>query len=292
MSQKFKGLMIMTDLDGTFMGRGTSLVPRNLEAVEYFKSQGGLFTFATGRTASNLFNIIPHPEQIVNAPLSLSNGSCLYDASARRSIIDYLMEQPEALDMARFLRVSFPDLGLRISSADKGFIVEPTDEIARNNLRAVPAEDITLLSLDEWEAGAWFKVALVGEPERLEQVREVCRERYGDIFSADKSGRRLIEFHRKNRTKASMLATFRELYDRPGQPLCICCVGDFENDIDMLRHADISACPANALDEVKSICELCLCSNYDGVIGDLVEYLDNNYDSASHLIAQKVERTE
>ncbi len=282
----------MTDLDGTFMGRGTSLVPRNLEAAEYFKSQGGLFTFATGRTASNLFNIIPHPEQIVNAPLSLSNGSCLYDASARCSIRDYLMEQPAALDMARFLRVSFPDLGLRISTADNGFLVEPTDEIARHNLRAVPDENITLLPLGEWEAGAWFKIALVGEPERLEQVREACRERYGDIFSADKSGRRLIEFHRRDRTKASMLETFRELYDRPGQPLCICCVGDFENDIEMLRQADISACPANASDAVKSISELCLCSNYDGVIGDLVEYFDNNYDSANPPVARKAERAE
>lgn len=282
----------MTDLDGTFMGRGTSLVPRNLEAAEYFKLQGGLFTFATGRTASNLFNIIPHPEEIVNAPLSLSNGSCLYDASARRSIRDYLMEQPAALGMARFLRVSFSDLGLRISTADNGFLVEPTDEIARHNLRAVPDENITLLPLDKWEAGAWFKIALVGEPERLEQVREACRERYGDIFGADKSGRRLIEFHRRDRTKASMLEAFRELYDRPGQPLCICCVGDFENDIEMLRHADISACPANASDSVKSICELCLCSNYDGVIGDLVEYFDNNYDSANPPVARKAVRAE
>lgn len=287
MNRKFNGLMIMTDLDGTFMGRGTSLVERNLKATEYFKSEGGLFTFATGRTASNLFNIIPNPEKIVNAPLSLSNGSCLYDAEARRSLRDYVMDQPAALEMARFLRQSFPDLGMRISTADDGFLLEPCDEIARQNLRAVPDSEKTLLPLEKWEPGEWYKVVLVGEPERLEQVREACREKYGDTVGADKSGRRLIEFHRKDRTKASMLDTFRELYGTDGQPLCICCVGDFENDIEMLKHADISACPSNASDAVKAISQLCLCSNAEGVIGDLVEYFEQNYDSANPPLARK-----
>ena len=276
MSNKFSGLLIMTDLDGTFMGRGTSLVPRNLEAVERFKAQGGLFTFATGRGPSNLFNIIPHPEDIVNAPLSLSNGSCLYDAASRRSLQDYVMEQPVALELVRFLRSAYPELGMRISATD-GFVVDPDDEVARHNLRTVPSEDIMLVPYTDLMPGAWYKIVLIGDPERLEQVREACRERYGDDVGFDKSGKRLLEFHRKDRTKATMIDTFREMYDRPDRPLTVCCVGDYENDIEMLRRADISVCPANASDAVKSLCRLCLCSNYDGVIGDLVEYFERNY---------------
>lgn len=279
MSRKFEGLMIMTDLDGTFLGGHSELLPRNLEAVEYFKSEGGLFTFATGRTASNLFSAVPEPERIVNAPLSLGNGCCLYDAAARRSIRDYIMAQPEAYELARWLRESYPELGMRVSTVHEGFLYEPEDDLTRKNLRRVPADAQTTRPIAEWGCGDWYKIVLIGEPERLEQVRAESRARYGDVLGIDKSGKRLLEFHRFDRTKAAMLPDLRQLYDRPGRPLTICCVGDFENDIDMLRAADIAACPGNATDAVKRICRLCMCPNTDGVIGDLVEYFDNNYDS-------------
>lgn len=280
MSQKFDGLMIMTDLDGTFLGRHSELLPRNLEAVEYFKSEGGLFTFATGRTTANLTNIIPEPERIVNAPISLGNGCCLYDATAKRSVRDYIMEQPEAYELATWLRASYPELGMRISTVNEGFLYEPNDELTRKNLSRVPATSQTTRPIAEWGCGDWYKIVLIGDSDRLEEVRADGIARYGDAFGIDKSGRRLLEFHRHDRTKAAMLPDFRELYDRPGLPLTICCVGDFENDIDMLRAADIAACPSNATDSVKQVCRLCVCPNTDGVIGDLVDYFEHNYDSA------------
>lgn len=280
MSQKFKGLLIMTDLDGTFFDRHSALVPRNLEAVEYFKSEGGLFTFATGRTVSNLFSAVPEPERIVNAPLSLGNGCCLYDAAARRSLRDYVMKQPEALELAQWLHERYPDLGMRVSTVREGFLFDPGDEIARHNLRRVPESSITVRPFEDLVADDWYKIVIIGEPERLEQVRAESSARYGSALGIDRSGRRLIEFHRPDRTKAAMLPDFRQLYERPGQPLTICCVGDFENDIEMLSRADIAACPANACEAVKRICALQLCANDDGVIGDLVDYFENNYGSA------------
>jgi hypothetical protein len=42
----------------------------------------------------------------------------------------------------------------------------------------------------------------------------------------------------------------------------------------MLGLADIAACPANANDNVKAICKHHLCSNDEGVIGDLIDLLD------------------
>ena len=58
--------------------------------------------------------------------------------------------------------------------------------------------------------------------------------------------------------------------------MTLCCVGDYDNDIEMLEAADISACPSNANDNVKAISKLQLCSNDEGVIGDLVEWIEKN----------------
>ena len=70
--KKFEGILFCTDLDGTLLRSDKTLSKRNLEAIEYFKSEGGLFTFVTGRmpcTALNLYNTVKP-----NAPIGCING--------------------------------------------------------------------------------------------------------------------------------------------------------------------------------------------------------------------------
>ena len=43
---------------------------------------------------------------------------------------------------------------------------------------------------------------------------------------------------------------YRKLNDR-----ILVCIGDFENDLNMLKISDIALCPQNAIDEVKNICD-------------------------------------
>lgn len=277
MGDRFFDLMIMTDLDGTFLGHGSEVVGRNLEAVERFKSEGGLFTFATGRTFANLFTTIPDTDKIVNAPLSLGNGCCMYDAQSRRPIADFFLKPGVGLDVAKYLRGAYPDLGVRVSDS-YGFLYEPDDEVVSYNLRRVGWDDKRTLPMSEWEDSGWYKIVVIGDSDRLEEVRADCAARYGNAFGYDKSGKRLFEIHRADRSKASMIDTFKELYLPERGKIKVCAVGDYENDIDMLKKADIAACPSNATDAVKAISDLCLCSNNEGVIGDLVEYFETNYN--------------
>lgn len=278
MSDKFYNLLILSDLDGTFFGNGASLVPRNLEAVKRFQAQGGLFTFSTGRTHSNLYTAVPHPEEIVNAPMSLGNGACLCDAAQRRDIVRYLLDGEVGLEAAHYIRKNYPDLGLRISTTDS-FMTDPGDAVAIWNLRRVPPDNIILTPEAEWTGENWYKLVMIGSEDRLSEIRPDCEAHFRGRLAGDKSGKHLFELHRTDRTKASMIENFRELYAREGRELTVCAVGDYENDRDVLLAADIAVCPANATDEIKSICDLCLCANTEGVIADLVEYFENNYDA-------------
>ena len=50
MTDKFKGILLCTDLDETLLTTGDKrLTDENRRAIEYFMSEGGYFTFATGR---------------------------------------------------------------------------------------------------------------------------------------------------------------------------------------------------------------------------------------------------
>ena len=60
-------------------------------------------------------------------------------------------------------------------------------------------------------------------------------------------------------------------------PAHIYCVGDNQNDIPMLEQSAIPFAPANCAQEVKDWGATILCHCDDGVIGDIVEILEQRY---------------
>ena len=51
-------------------------------------------------------------------------------------------------------------------------------------------------------------------------------------------------------------------------------VGDYENDLPLLTHADIGAAPENAIDSIKEIAKVFLKSADQCAIKDLIEQLE------------------
>ena len=74
---KFDGLLFCTDLDGTLYRDDKTVSDENLAAIEYFKSEGGLFTFVTGRVPQTVEKICTQLKP--NAPLGCVNGGVIYD---------------------------------------------------------------------------------------------------------------------------------------------------------------------------------------------------------------------
>ena len=81
---KFDGILICTDLDGTLFADDKSVSRENREAIEYFKREGGRFTFITGRMpyyASRIYRLVQP-----NAPFGCANGGGLYDGETGKYI--------------------------------------------------------------------------------------------------------------------------------------------------------------------------------------------------------------
>ena len=71
--KKFNGILMCTDLDGTLLRNDKTISRENKEAIEYFKSEGGLFTFITGRMPSYVSDIYREFED--REPLLLQRAS-------------------------------------------------------------------------------------------------------------------------------------------------------------------------------------------------------------------------
>ena len=73
----FDGILLCTDLDGTLLKNDGSISSENLEAIEYFKREGGAFTFVTGRPHYIAHDICEMIKP--NVPFGCLNGGGVYD---------------------------------------------------------------------------------------------------------------------------------------------------------------------------------------------------------------------
>ena len=271
---KFKGILIVSDIDGTFLGNGSRVVPENIEAIERFKAQGGLFTIASGRMYLNVKTVVPEPAKLLNAPAIMANGTCLYDFSAEE-IIDYApLDKDLTARALAWVRESFPTVGIRVSTLT-GFVTDSLTGYIKKDL-ANYTNSVRVITDGVWcsKEEVWLKIGFRDEGQVVEDFRAGREKRFPGAFEYGKSAMRYLEIQMSGCNKASMLVKLRKLAeDKLGRKVTVCACGDYENDLAMLGAADISACPENAIDKVKSIADLCLCHCDKGFIAALIDRL-------------------
>lgn len=256
MNDRFSHLLIVSDFDGTFAGKNGRIVPRNLEAIERFKAQGGHFTFSTGRLPSVLCEIYPDFRRVANAPAVMSNGAILYDPMTdtirKESFFDGVLARRVANDVL----TRFPDMD---------FTCYADDGVMQANI-----------SPDEVRGDKWRKMRFHSTShEQILACRDEMQAAYGEHYNIFRSWYSIVELVDKSVTKGNMIASLREHFAKQGlAPLTVCCIGDFENDIDMLKSADIAFCPSNAIEAVKAVSHHILCHHDDGAIAAMIELLE------------------
>ena len=127
---KYDGMLFCTDLDGTILKGDRTVSKENLSAIEHFKSEGGIFTFITGRMpffASQFYNII-NP----NAPVGCINGGGLYDYKADKYI--QTTELPKTVfELIDVIYNKFPNIGIQVNTFYKVYFC--TENEAMKNFR-------------------------------------------------------------------------------------------------------------------------------------------------------------
>lgn len=270
---KFDNILIVTDLDFTFLGEGGGLVERNLEAVRRFRAEGGKFTIATGRRLYDARRAIPNLESIVNAPAILANGTILHDVVNDIEVDSGVMDFEEAYEIVRYMRRALPHIGIRVTTETTVLTDCVTPMLAKDCPPDQPWR-YRVLPLGQFKPEKWYKVVCRATPEETMEFKKLFVERYGDKYNWCHSEKTIFECQKKGYNKGVYIERLRRYYRERGQDVKVYVCGDYENDFEMLRAADVAVCPENAIDSVKAICDLCLCDHKQGVIADLVELLE------------------
>lgn len=271
----FEHIAIVTDLDGTFFGAGAQPPKANLQAIADFCTRGGQFTYGTGRMHKNIVRVLPQSGTLCTLPAVVCNGSYLLDFATGERLYPTSMHTADVIAVAKYARELAPDLGVRVVTPD-GFMTDGHGADIMREMARIPFDFPHVLPIDEWPsanpAEQWFKLVFRGEAEQVAAARPYLVEKFGELFDFAVSGPRFLELTVKGCTKASGIARLKQLYrERTGHDLFVVACGDQENDLAMLKAADVAFCPENAIPEVKEVCKAILCHHTEGIMPEVVK---------------------
>lgn len=282
---RFEHYLIVSDMDGTFFGEGASILQNNLEAIDFFRSQGGKFTFATGRDYKILEHQYPELCDVVSCPAVLCNGSYLYDFQKKEKSFEIELDKNEVLRHIQEIERFIPEATFRIS-CDLGYLCSEKHQIPFPKERILFFSPIlTVGDLQNFKKIPWHKLVYsangmenafspefaTSDANWIPKVEEFAKSLPFQSIHLTTSSSTLLEFLPKGASKGKALKNLKTLF--PNRT--IICVGDYQNDMDMLLSCDIPACPENALPEVKAISKIHLCHHREGCIADLIYKLDS-----------------
>lgn len=234
----------MSDLDGTLLNDRKEISPDNLDAIEYFTREGGLFTFVTGRVPQGVGPVFRQLRPKI--PIGCINGAGIFDPQTE----EYLWQLPLPQDAAKLVREAqerFPEAGIEIC----GFRFnryQALNSILERHFRdeGLDVSESTLESFGEPIA----KILFAEKPDRLAPIiRFLSTHPLGERFDFIRSSAEYYEILPKGASKGDLLLRIASMLkiDRGS----ILAVGDNENDNSMLREASVGYAVANAVESTK-----------------------------------------
>lgn len=247
--ETLENTLLLTDLDGTLLPASKEITPADLAAITEFRQKGGRFAIATGRTlqASQRYLQKLQPDM----PVILFNGAAIYDPVSG-NMLDTVTLPPDAVQITRTVLDAFPDVSAEILREDGTYVSRMT-VYEKEHLEICQVEPILMMP-EEIPAGGWLKVLFAIAPERMPDLVAFFQAQGWDCADFVQSEARFYEMLPKGTTKGSALRKYRTLCGMP--ELRIVAAGDFDNDLEMLQEADLSACPSNAQPCVKEIVDI------------------------------------
>ncbi|MGN1412094.1 MAG: Cof-type HAD-IIB family hydrolase [Oscillospiraceae bacterium] len=275
--QDLSRIMLIADMDGTLLTDDKKINPIDVKAIEQFKKLGGIFTVATGRnfkSASQYFKNLQ-----IDCPVILYNGGMIFDVTHNKPMyIDELHECAETV--ARAILEEFPTVACEILTSKDIYVVRNNEyEQEHNNYSKVFPQYCTLdefiLNVSPTEERIKMLFAMSSDimPNLIRFINDNGYNKHLDFV---KSTNNYYEMLPKCCSKGNALKEYKKLL---GLKDCIIVsVGDYNNDIEMLKIANIGVAPNNSLDKVKKSADFVTNHNNNtGAIAETIDYIISKF---------------
>lgn len=263
----FDGLFLCTDLDGTLLRKDKTISDENIQAIEYFKSEGGIFTFITGRMpffSSNIYNRVKP-----NAPFGCINGGGLYDYQKREYIWTCALQQ-EVTELIKCIDEKFSDVGIQVNTFSKTYFCKE-NKTMQNFRQRTQLPNLVCHYEDVTEPIGKIIFGSDDEEEILQIQETLLNHPLSDKFSFIRSERSLFEILPKGIGKGTAFTKLLECLGLDENKTI--AIGDYDNDISMFKAAKISIAVANASLNACKAADYMTVSNEEHAIAKVISDL-------------------
>ena len=265
--KEFEGILITTDLDGTLLRDDKTISKENLDAIEYFKENGGKFTFITGRPVvivGDLYNRVKP-----NAPIGCFNGGGIYDMVKSEYL--WKVELPrEALALVEHVDKVFPQMSIQVCGFENSYFCKMNSSMIKHLITG-GFPDIRCHYSEIQEPVA--KVLFADEQEEnLFKLRDILNA-HPEAYKYDfiRSDPEYYEILPKGMSKGLLVTKLAEILGIDKNKTI--AIGDNDNDASMLKSAAVGIAVANASKAAKEAADIITVSNNENALAKIINDL-------------------
>ncbi len=245
--RKYK--LIISDFDGSLVGKDLKISRRNLNALEELRRSGVEITLATGR---RLQSIKPFIDELkVSLPVILYNGAGIYDPHKNIWLYRKFLDLNIFKEILSFLKSTNLKISLGVYWKDELWELEKIEiikEIIKDSV---------------------IKIFIEAREDILKELKNPLENYYKEkveiVFSAEK----FLEILPKGCSKGNaMLSMLDFLGIAPEEVIAI---GDYDNDIDMLKKAGLGVALPNSSFKIKEIADYIASAGPELILNEILE---------------------
>ncbi len=264
----FNGILLCTDLDGTLLRNDHTISEENKAAIEYFKSEGGKFTFITGRMPSYVSDIYRVVEP--NVPFGCVNGGGLYDHVAQKYI--WTQELPATVaSLLQCVADALPNVGIQFNTFYKTYF-------CKENLTMEKFRQTTHLPnlIGDYHKITEPLAKIIFGSEDNDEILAIERLLNAHPLAKDfafiRSSRSLFEILPKGIGKGSAITQLVKYLKQDSSKTV--AIGDYNNDISMFHAVKIGIAVANACQDALDAADFVTVSNEEHAVARVIYDLE------------------
>lgn len=265
--------VLYSDLDGTlftYSKCGATISKKNLKAINNF-TKNNHFGIATGRNIESVHKYFKGQIPVnINLPFVLMNGSCVYDLKKdyivyqdimKKNIVDETIEYIKGKELGYLLLIT-PTKRYHVGTFNEEKFGKLNYEINVVDQKELKYEEISKINIVIEEK---YYEEIMNDIEKFKSFKDL------DLIPASK---RYIEIVNKGTSKEDGIIRALNYYSISEYKLY--AVGDFTNDLSMLRNADVSFAPINASQDIKAVVDYIVSHHKDDAVANVIEIIEKS----------------
>lgn len=261
--------LLATDLDHTLLNHERKIQPENGEAIRRAAQAGLIVVLASGRNRTSMKSIA---QQLgLNGPIIAANGADVLGEGFLE--VAYHTIPDDVIDLVADFSDEY-QVHLNLYTRDEALFLQHSDwvDVYASRVRSVPPR---LGTREEAKAAGICKLLLMDTPERVREHRKILEPRLDpEKARFTESEPEYLEVVGAGVSKGASLENLCRRIGVAQEETA--AIGDFLNDVEMVRWAKVGGAVANALPEVKAVAEVQVASNDDGGVAEFVDWILGN----------------